>query len=95
MFYGKQVDLLSHTDADQSTKTRESISSFSNLILQVSPELNDIYSSLDNYTSTETVEFKTDEGFKTSGIKSCWIKEAPPVLSFQLNVCCLNAHLQW
>lgn len=55
---------------------------FCTLIVNVSAELKDLHSSLDRYTSTETVEYRSQRSLTAR--KSTWIRQVPPVLVIQV-----------
>jgi len=86
LFYGKTKDSFRFHDENGKIINNTSESEFSNLILNVSEELNDLYSSLDAYTSIETLEYTTDSKFKTTATKSTWFQKIPTVFVIQLQV---------
>eukprot|EP01080_Neovahlkampfia_damariscottae_P010741 gene10741-3361_t len=84
LFYGKTKDSFRFNNETGKIMNKQSTSEFSNLILNVSEELNDLYSSLDAYTSIETLEYTTDLKFKTTATKSTWFESTPTVFVIQL-----------
>ncbi|KAL9644153.1 hypothetical protein ABK040_005617 [Willaertia magna] len=84
IFYGICIEEYECEDLDKTILKIQNQVEICNLILNISEELKDFYSSLDNYTSQELVEFTTERQFKTQAIKTIWFKSLPPVLLVQL-----------
>jgi uncharacterized UBP type Zn finger protein len=87
LFYGKSTDSFMFKEETGKEINNSTDSDFTNLILNVSDNLNDLYSSLDAYTSIESLDYTTDSKFKTKATKSTWFKKIPTVFVIQLQVC--------
>ncbi|KAL0482126.1 ubiquitin carboxyl-terminal hydrolase [Acrasis kona] len=89
-FYGQGVDVYDSTEDDGTSVQVVTQNEFCNLIVNVSDAITDLYSSLDAYTSQETVDFTTEKSFKTKAVKSTWFKRLPPNLIIQLQRTCYD-----
>jgi len=86
IFYGICTEELEYLNRENETVTVKNDSEICNLILNVSDDLNNFYTSLDSYTISDVSDFSVDSEFKTNATKTTWFKNPPNVLLVQLQV---------
>lgn len=84
LFYGTYNENLQYLNGDSQEKVSKTSCDFTNLILNVSKDLNNLYSSMDDYTSIENVDYTREDGVKVEAKKSTWFRKLPKVLIIQL-----------